>query len=72
MTTAIIATLVASIPVSFLLTLMLLPLWRWIERVYALESLGHSGPAAWCYLATYACCVSLVGFGYLLTSRKGG
>jgi hypothetical protein len=33
-------------------TLMLLPLWRWLEAATGIESIGHSGPAAWCYAAT--------------------
>jgi len=64
-----IAIVVSSIPVSLVLTLWLVPLWRWIERVYGLESLGHSGPAEWCYLATYALCVVLGVTGYWLARR---
>jgi len=34
---------------SLLLTIMLLPFWRWLEATTGLESVGHSGPAEWCY-----------------------
>lgn len=34
---------------SLLLTIGLVPFWRWLEATTGLESIGHSGPAAWCY-----------------------
>jgi hypothetical protein len=42
-----------SLPISFGLTIVLLPLWRWIESTFEIESVGHSGPAVWCYLVCY-------------------
>ena len=41
--------LVLSLPLGVLLTLLLLPLWRWLEDTVGIEAIGHSGPAAWCY-----------------------
>lgn len=41
--------LVLSLPLGVLLTLLLLPLWRWLEDTAGIEAIGHSGPAAWCY-----------------------
>ena len=41
--------LVLSLPLGVLLTLLLLPLWRWLEGTVGIEAIGHSGPAAWCY-----------------------
>jgi hypothetical protein len=38
-----------SLPLSIASTLMLIPLWRWIEATYGIESIGHSGPADWCF-----------------------
>ncbi|QKE62625.1 hypothetical protein HNE05_04370 [Aquipseudomonas campi] len=32
-----------------LLTLLLLPLWGWLDTRIGIEALGHSGPAPWCY-----------------------
>ncbi|UUY07956.1 hypothetical protein LRS11_19430 [Pseudomonas sp. J452] len=32
-----------------LLTLLLLPLWGWLDTSIGIEALGHSGPAPWCY-----------------------
>ena len=42
------------LPAAFLLTFLLMPLWSWIEATYKIESVGHSGPADWCYWAVYA------------------
>ena len=52
--------LVASVPVVFGVTLVLLPLWSWIEATYAIESIGHSGPASWCFAAVYGVLVALM------------
>jgi hypothetical protein len=32
-----------------LLTLLLLPLWGWLDTRIGIEALGHSGPAPRCY-----------------------
>lgn len=45
--------LVISAPVALLGTLLLLPFWRWLEESSGLESIGHSGPASWCYVVVY-------------------
>ena len=37
------------VPVTFFATIALLPLWSEIERRYGIESVGHSGPADWCF-----------------------
>ena len=46
-------------PVSFALTIALLPLWAWVERAFGIESIGHSGPAEWCYAAGYGVTLAL-------------
>ena len=61
----VVALVVLSFPVSALLTLLLVPLWRWIEESYGLESIGHSGPPEWCYAATLPVCVSTLGSFYM-------
>lgn len=45
--------LAVCIPLSIVLTLVLLPVWSWIEATFGVESVGHSGPAAWCYWSIY-------------------
>ena len=42
------------LPAAFILTFLLMPLWSWIEATYKIESVGHSGPADWCFWAVYA------------------
>lgn len=36
------------------LTFLLWPLWSWVEAFSGVESLGHSGPATWCFVVTTA------------------
>ena len=48
-----IALLLLAVPVSLFATMLLLPLWRWIEADLHVEAVGHSGPAGWCFIATY-------------------
>jgi len=50
------------LPAAFLLTFLLLPLWSWIEANYKIESVGHSGPADWCFWAVYSL-LAVVGLG---------
>ena len=51
-----------SIPVSIIVTILLVPFWSWLEATSGLESLGHSGPAEWCYLILYVVIVSIFGW----------
>jgi hypothetical protein len=58
---AALALLVGAFPLAFILTIVLMPLWSHIEAAYAIESVGHSGPADWCFEVTYSVVVVLVG-----------
>jgi hypothetical protein len=40
-------------PLSFVVTIMLFPLFRWFEAFSGIESVGHSGPAEWCFYLVY-------------------
>jgi hypothetical protein len=62
---AAIGVLLVSLPLGAVLTLTLMPAWRWLEARYGIESVGHSGPAEWCYLVTFATCVLLIGTVYV-------
>jgi len=64
--------LVTCAPSSVLLTLSLLPLWRWLEAAYGIESIGHSGPAEWCYVVTFLVClvISTCWAGIRLVRRR--
>jgi hypothetical protein len=44
----------ACLPAAFVVTILLLPVWRWIETAYGIEAVGHSGPADWCFELVYA------------------
>jgi len=55
--TASLTILLICIPVSVVATILLLPLWRWLEKTYGLEAVGHSGPAEWCYVGMLLVCV---------------
>lgn len=59
------AILLVSVPGSIVLTLLLLPLWRWIEETLGIESIGHSGPADWCFEAVFVVCVIAFGSLYI-------
>lgn len=52
---ALIGVVIAAIavPLAATLTILALPLWRQIEASFGIESVGHSGPASWCYLTVY-------------------
>ena len=59
-----------SIPVALLVTLLLIPFWSWLEATTGYESLGHSGPAGWCFLAVYLLVVSIGGVIWSLVKAR--
>lgn len=65
--------LLASLPLGVVVTLLLLPLWSWIEENFGIESVGHSGPADWCYLVTiFACALALLSLYAVRVRRRPG
>ncbi len=52
--------LLASVPLAVVATFMLGSVWKWLEATHGIESWGHSGPAEWCYAASYVGCVLLL------------
>lgn len=48
-------------PLAVALTVMSWRFWGWLEAATGIESLGHSGPASWCYLAVYVLLLGLAG-----------
>jgi sterol desaturase/sphingolipid hydroxylase (fatty acid hydroxylase superfamily) len=52
------ALVLGCLPVSFVMTILLLPVWGKIESRYGIESVGHSGPADWCFWLVYAVSVA--------------
>lgn len=57
--------LLISIPLSVATTLAMLPVWQWFEDRFQIESVGHSGPADWCFLVMFLGCISVSTTLYL-------
>ncbi len=51
---AVLAIASLALPPAVVATFILMPLWSWIEASAGIESVGHSGPATWCYVATWS------------------
>jgi len=66
----LVAVLLASAPLSVLLTLLLIPFWRWLEATYGIESIGHSGPAEWCYVVMFLMCLVTLGWGGIRMAKS--
>ena len=62
--------IVISLPVAFWLTILLLPLWGWIEARHGIESLGHSGPADWCFSVVFLIVISTLTGLYMYACRR--
>jgi hypothetical protein len=62
--------LVLLLPAAAIFTIMLFPLWSWIEDTFGIESVGHSGPAEWCYLLIFALFVATVIPGFWILRRR--
>ena len=43
-----------ALPLAVLVTFFSSPFWKWFEARTGIESYGHSGPADWCFAATFA------------------
>jgi hypothetical protein len=64
------AALFLSMVIGAVLTVLLVPLWSWLEASTGIESIGHSGPASWCYAATFG--ILFGGWVMLRRSRPRG
>jgi hypothetical protein len=62
---------VVNLPVAGIATFLAMPFWRWFEETTAIESIGHSGPADWCFVAVYALTVA-TSLGFWATSYFHG
>jgi hypothetical protein len=66
---ALLGIFLVSVPASVVATILLLPLWSWVEASLGIESVGHSGPAEWCYAVTFFLFVA-VGAVVLLAHER--
>jgi len=62
---------IVAVPVALVATLLMFPFWSWFERVTGIESLGHSGPADWCYGAVYAVLLAIFALAAGVRGRRG-
>lgn len=66
---AAVLALALALPGAAVLTLVFWPLWSWFEARTGIESLGHSGPAGWCFVATYLAVAGLA-LAWVLRPRQ--
>jgi len=66
----VLAILLISMPPAFMATLALTPFWSRIEARYGIESVGHSGPADWCFELTYVVVVAIVAASFAAIMRR--
>lgn len=61
-----------SVPVAFIVTILLVPFWSWLEAMSGFESLGHSGPAEWCYIIMYIFLIFIGSWLLSLLKKRSG
>jgi len=61
---------ITCIPLAFIITVISSPIWLWIEKTFSIESVGHSGPAEWCYLTVYLFLISASGLIWLKIGKR--
>ena len=59
-----------SAPVAIIVAIAILPFRSWIESRFEIESIGHSGPAEWCYLVCYFLVLSCTMWIWWVVRRR--
>ena len=62
--------LVVTAPLSIIVTVVLFPFWSWLESSSGIESVGHSGPADWCYFFVFAVLLTVLAATLMLKIRS--
>jgi len=62
--------IIIAVPLSIVVTIVLSPFWSWFETSTGIESLGHSGPAEWCYLVIFLLLVTVITVALLIYQRR--
>ena len=62
--------LVVTAPLSIIVTVVLFPFWSWLESSSGIESVGHSGPADWCYLFIFVALLTVLAATLMLKIRS--
>jgi len=57
-------------PLTVVLTIFLSPLWSWFEESTGVESIGHSGPADWCFLVVFVLLIAATLLGLSAWRRR--
>ncbi len=67
----LLATLVLPLMAVFSIatTVLMLPLWSWLEASSGIESVGHSGPAVWCYGFVFILLLVMLASAIVLRGR---
>ena len=52
-----------AIPAAIVTTVLLMPLFSWMEARFGIEAVGHSGPAEWCYVSVYVTLLAALTLG---------
>ena len=67
----VLALIIICIPLAMIITVLSNPFWSWFENIFSIESVGHSGPAEWCYITVYLLLIGASGLILLkIRSRK--
>jgi hypothetical protein len=61
---------VVCIPLAIVATLVTSSFWAWFETTFKIESYGHSGPAEWCYLASYVILITICISVWSVSKRR--
>lgn len=61
---------VVCIPAAIAATLITSSFWAWFETTFKIESYGHSGPAEWCYLASYVILITICILVWSVSKRR--
>ena len=62
-------TVAVCLPLAIIFTIVLLPVWSWIEATYGIEAVGHSGPSDWCFWLVFGT-MSSIAVAMLFKPRK--
>ena len=65
----LLAIILIAAPSSIVITILLVPFWSWLEAFAGIESLGHSGPAEWCYAVVFFILVAGAVLGLWVRQR---
>ncbi len=66
----ILLTAAISLPLTFILNIILNPFWLWFESSSGIEASGHSGPADWTFVFIYLLFITISILVYCLKYKN--